>query len=147
MKRWTLGFVFTTDFSRVLLIHKEHPASQAGKWNGLGGKYEIGENAQECIAREVEEESQLRISALTWRDIGKVHGEEWEMDILTAVYLGDADTAQTMTDEKVAWFPIHALPEETKHNLQWMIPLCIDALKKDEIEKIDIQYTSSNRWK
>ncbi len=32
-----------------------------GKWNGLGGKFEAGETPEECIAREVFEESGLSI--------------------------------------------------------------------------------------
>ena len=33
----------------------------AGKWNGLGGKFEAGETPEECVCREVLEESGLRI--------------------------------------------------------------------------------------
>ena len=144
--RWTLGFVFTPDFSRVLLIHKEHPEHQKGKWNGLGGKYEEGETAKECIAREVREESDLVIQPDEWRSLGTVRGEEWEMQILTVVYSGDLSDAKTTTDERVEWFPLEAIPK-TKRNLLWLIPLCIDALQYDQIESIDICYTPKRRWK
>lgn len=40
---------------KVLDIHK-------GKWNGLGGKFEPGETPEECVIREVYEESGLIIS-------------------------------------------------------------------------------------
>jgi len=33
----------------------------AGKWNGLGGKIERGESPEECVIREVREESGLKI--------------------------------------------------------------------------------------
>jgi 8-oxo-dGTP diphosphatase len=33
----------------------------AGKWNGLGGKFEPGESPEECVTREVHEESGLEI--------------------------------------------------------------------------------------
>ncbi len=147
MNRWTLSFVFTPDFSNVLLIHKEHPQSQKGKWNGLGGKYEVGETAAVCIAREIEEESGLVIHANDWRLVGKVHGFEWEMDVLTAAYVGDVNQAQTLTDEEVKWFPLSALPTDMKYNLNWLIPLCVDALKRDEIELIDVLYTPKERWR
>src|SRR5688572_8271801 len=104
MKRWTLGFVFNEDFSQVLLIHKEHPEHQKGKWNGLGGKYEKDETANQCIAREVEEESSLCIDPNNWLPIGRVYGEDWEMDVLTAAYVGGSSDAHTMTDEEVRWF-------------------------------------------
>ena len=32
-----------------------------GKWNGLGGKFEDGETPEDCVVREVREESGLRI--------------------------------------------------------------------------------------
>ena len=32
-----------------------------GKWNGLGGKFEVGETPEECVIREVLEESGLSI--------------------------------------------------------------------------------------
>ena len=147
MKRWTLGFVFTSDFSQVLLIHKEHPESQKGKWNGLGGKYEDGETSSICIAREIEEESGLTIDPRNWRQVGKVHGTEWEMDILTAIYPGDTKDAKTRTDETVQWFPFDSFPLDMKYNLHWLIPLCVDALKRDEIEQIDIMYTPKERWR
>jgi len=35
--------------------------SLKGKWNGLGGKMETGETPEECVVREVREESGLRI--------------------------------------------------------------------------------------
>lgn len=34
----------------------------AGKWNGLGGKFEPGESPEECVIREVREESGLEIN-------------------------------------------------------------------------------------
>ena len=144
--RWTLGFVFTPDFSRVLLIHKEHPAHQKGRWNGLGGKYESGEDAFACISREVKEESDLLISSDTWRLLGTVHGEEWEMQVLTAIYAGDTVDAKTLTDERIEWFSLTKLPTE-RYNLFWLIPLCIDALKYNHIESIDICYTPKKQWR
>ena len=33
----------------------------AGKWNGLGGKFEPGETPEECAVREVYEESGLKV--------------------------------------------------------------------------------------
>ena len=34
-----------------------------GKWNGLGGKFEAGETPEECVIREVHEESGLSIQS------------------------------------------------------------------------------------
>lgn len=43
------------------MIHrvKKENDMHAGKWNGLGGKFEAGENPEECASREIREESGL----------------------------------------------------------------------------------------
>ncbi len=49
--------------NHTLMLHrvkKEHDI-HAGKWNGLGGKFEAGESPEQCVIREVREESGLII--------------------------------------------------------------------------------------
>jgi 8-oxo-dGTP diphosphatase len=47
----------------TLMIHRNKKANDIheGKWNGLGGKFETGETPEECVIREVLEESGLCI--------------------------------------------------------------------------------------
>jgi 8-oxo-dGTP diphosphatase len=47
----------------TLMIHRTKRVNDihAGKWNGLGGKFESGESPEECVVREVREESGLEI--------------------------------------------------------------------------------------
>ncbi len=146
MKRWTIAFIFNSDFSQVLLIHKQHPEHQKGKWNGIGGKYEDAETAHQCIRREVQEETNLDIPEADWKLVGTVGGTDWSMEIFTTYYDKDMNDAQTMTDEKVAWFPITSLPK-TKRNLLWLIPLCRDSIEHNEIKEIAIHYTPVDVWK
>ncbi|MBV6395246.1 MAG: 8-oxo-dGTP diphosphatase [Anaerolineales bacterium] len=48
---------------RTLMLHrvKKENDIHAGKWNGLGGKFEPGETPEDCVIREVREESGLEI--------------------------------------------------------------------------------------
>lgn len=48
---------------RTLMLHRNKKKGDAhlGKWNGLGGKLESGESPDECVVREVREESGLTI--------------------------------------------------------------------------------------
>jgi 8-oxo-dGTP diphosphatase len=48
---------------QTLMIHRIKRADDihAGKWNGLGGKFKQGESPEECVIREVREESGLEI--------------------------------------------------------------------------------------
>jgi len=49
--------------NQTLMIHrvKKQNDMHEGKWNGLGGKFMPGETPEECVIREVEEESGLKI--------------------------------------------------------------------------------------
>jgi 8-oxo-dGTP diphosphatase len=80
----TLGYVLSPDRRRVLMIHRNaRPDDQhLGKYNGLGGKMEPGEDIAACMRREIREEAgiecelmQLR-GTLNWPGFGK-RGEDW----------------------------------------------------------------------
>ncbi|MBC8196418.1 MAG: 8-oxo-dGTP diphosphatase [Candidatus Marinimicrobia bacterium] len=49
--------------NKTLMLHrvKKENDMHEGKWNGLGGKFESGETPEECVIREIEEESGLKI--------------------------------------------------------------------------------------
>ena len=80
----TLGYIFSPDGRRVLLVHRNRRPNDAhfGKYNGLGGKLEAGEDVVACLRREVREESGLGCEELTlrgtvsWPGFGK-QGEDW----------------------------------------------------------------------
>lgn len=57
MNTYTVCFLFDDrDLARALFILKNKTA-YAGKFNGVGGKMESGENARECTKREIKEET------------------------------------------------------------------------------------------
>lgn len=80
----TLGYVLSSDRSRVLLIHRNaRPDDQhLGKYNGLGGKLEPEEDVASGMRREIREEAGIecdRMSlrgTLSWPGFGK-QGEDW----------------------------------------------------------------------
>ena len=49
-------------------IKKEHDVNQ-GKWIGVGGKFERGESPEECLIREVREETGFRLTGSLFRGI------------------------------------------------------------------------------
>ena len=69
MKIGTLCYI--NDGKRTLMLHriKKENDMHEGKWNGLGGKLENGESPEECVIREVYEESGLTIKNPTLRGI------------------------------------------------------------------------------
>lgn len=62
MQLATLCYVIDND--KTLMLHriKKKNDIHEGKWNGLGGKFEHGETPEECVIREVKEESGLIIT-------------------------------------------------------------------------------------
>lgn len=67
---------------------KKNQDIHEGKWNGLGGKFLPGESPQECVIREVCEESGLKIirpqlrGFLTFPNFKE--GQDWQMFLYTA---------------------------------------------------------------
>ncbi len=61
MKLATLCYVKSD--KKTLMIHrvKKKNDFHEGKWNGLGGKFEIGESPEDCVIREIKEEAGLDI--------------------------------------------------------------------------------------
>lgn len=80
----TLGYVFSPDGGRVLLIHRNaRPADpHFGKYNGLGGKLDPAEDVVAGFRREVREEAGIECERLSlagtisWPGFGK-GGEDW----------------------------------------------------------------------
>jgi len=80
----TLGYILSSDGRKVLLVHRNRRPEdpQLGKYNGLGGKVQAGEDVVACIRREIHEEAGLECEALvlrgtiSWPGFGK-DGEDW----------------------------------------------------------------------
>lgn len=137
---YVLGFIFDSSFKKVLLINKNRPDWQKGKINGIGGKIERNETPKAAISREVLEETRLVIQKKEWKEMGVHKGKDWNVYIFTTVYKYNPSDAQTMTDEKIAWYSISRLPNTIISNLTWFIPLCKDSLIHNTPKKIIITH-------
>ena len=74
---------------KTLMMHRNKRPDDVhfGKYNGLGGKFEAGESPEECIIREVREESNLTIrpqlrGIMTFPLFAK--GKDWYCFLFTA---------------------------------------------------------------
>ena len=80
----TLGYVFSPDGRRVLMIHRNARPDDHhhGKFNGLGGKLDPGEDVVSGMRRELREEAGIDCTALelrgtiSWPGFGK-GGQDW----------------------------------------------------------------------
>jgi len=80
----TLAYILSPDGGQVLLVHRNRRSDDAhfGKYNGLGGKLDRGEDVVAGIRREVREEAGIECGTVTfrgtisWPGFGK-QGEDW----------------------------------------------------------------------
>lgn len=100
---------------KVLMLHRNKKEGDVhrGKWNGLGGKLEPGESPDECVVREVREESGLTIEAPRLRGVLSFPafkpGEDW----LVFVYTADrhAGTLGTCAEGDLEWIAAEKVAE------------------------------------
>lgn len=59
MKLATLCYVQKDNKTLMLYRNKKENDYHEGKWNGLGGKFELGESPEDCAIRELKEEAGL----------------------------------------------------------------------------------------
>ena len=69
MKNTTLCYIEKDDCYLMLLRNKKENDVNKGKWIGVGGHFEEGESPQECLLREVREETGLILTDYTFRGI------------------------------------------------------------------------------
>ncbi len=100
-----------------LMLHrvkKDHDLNH-GKWVGVGGKFEEGESPEDCLLREVKEETGLTLTRFRFRGIVTFVSDEWGTEYMH-LFTADAFTG-TLTDTRegvLAWIPesgIDALPQ------------------------------------
>lgn len=88
MKLMTLCYVKKN--GKTLMLHVNKPGTiHHEMWNGLGGKFEPGETPEECIIREVFEESGLKIEpklhgVIIFKDIAKESKNNGVVFVFTA---------------------------------------------------------------
>ena len=81
------------------------------KWIGLGGKFERGESPEDCVLREVREESGLTLTEYAYRGVitfvSDRYGTEW-MHLFTATdFTGELCDCNEGTLE---WVPLERIP-------------------------------------
>ncbi len=69
MKLATLCYVRQKDRTLMLYRNRKPNDTHRGKWNGLGGKLEAGETPEDCVIREVKEESGLDVASMKLKGV------------------------------------------------------------------------------
>lgn len=116
MKNTTLCYIRRG--SEYLLLHrvKKHQDPNQGKWVGVGGKFEDRESPDECLVREVWEETGLTLTRWTCRGVVTFVSDEWPTEYMH-LFTGDAfegELAADCDEGVLAWVDkadIPALPQ------------------------------------
>jgi 8-oxo-dGTP diphosphatase len=113
----TLGYVFSPDRSRVLMIHRNaRPGDlHLGKYNGLGGKIERDEDVVACMRREIREEAGIECGAMrlrgtiSWPGFGK-NGEDW-LGFVFVVDTFSGTPLERNPEGTLEWVQVERIPE------------------------------------
>ncbi len=90
-----------------LMMHrvKKRHDENAGQWIGVGGKCEENESPEECVVREVREETGLTLTGFRCRGLVTFVSDEWEGQYMH-LFTADAFTgtlAETCDEGELAW--------------------------------------------
>lgn len=111
MKQTTLCYLRSG--GEYLMLHRVGSRKQdgtdenAGKWIGFGGKFLEGETPEQCVRREVKEETGLVMDSLSYRGVIDFFSDKWE-DERMHLFTSDAFSGElTECDEgEIAWIGI-----------------------------------------
>ena len=114
MKNTTLCYIEKD--GKYLMMHrvKKKDDGNHDKWIGIGGHFEFGESPEECLLREVKEETGLTLTSWRFRGLVTFVSGDWEEYM--CLYTADGYTGQ--------------MTECTEGELVWV--------KKDKISSLNI---------
>ena len=134
IEKYTLGFLFDKNKENILLIQKNRPEWQKGKFNAIGGKVEEDEDVLACMEREFEEETSLKIEDWQFnRDLNLVFPHAY-----VHVYYQFSDEVfnfKSETDEQLSLHEVSNLPEEILPDVKHLIKniLVLDYFKNTKL--------------
>lgn len=99
-----------------LMLHRVKKKNDAShdKWIGVGGKFEPQESPEECLLREVREETGLTLTDYSYRGLVTFVSDEWETEYMHLFTASAWEGELTDCDEgELVWVPkadVYGLP-------------------------------------
>ena len=129
-QKYSVGFLFNDD--QVVLIKKNRPDWQRGKLNGVGGHVEPGETFEECMEREFEEETGVRVTG--WNQFMIMDFPDAEIAFFTKYDPQAVNSVRTVTDEVIVKVEPWQIEEyNVVDNLKWLVPFAQQSYKYDRV--------------
>ena len=106
MKNTTLCYIEKDD--AYLMLHRVKKVNDENhdKWIGVGGKFEAGESPEDCLVREVKEETGLTLTDYRYRGVVTFVSDEWGteyMHLFTAT--GFEGELKVCDEGELVWIP------------------------------------------
>ena len=111
MKQTTLCYLERD--GQYLMLHrvKKENDENRDKWIGIGGKFEQGESPEDCVLREVKEETGLTLTAYRYRGLVTFVSDRWPaeyMHLFTATGF-EGELNADCDEGELAWIDKQAL--------------------------------------
>ena len=126
MKLTTLCYIEKD--GKYLMLHrvKKENDCNKDKWIGIGGKFEDGESPEECLLREVKEETGLTLTSFRFRGIVTFVSDVWESEYMH-LFTADAYEGE-LPEQKMA--------DCSEGTLEWVFKEQIESLNLWEGDRV-----------
>lgn len=123
-KAYVNGFMINPETQQILLIEKNRPEFQKGKWNGIGGKIEPGEASIDAMVREFKEEADVTTSPTDWEHTLTLRDSHFSVDFYRA-FVTEFPPFRALTDEPLGVYYLKSFFDglPALDNARWIVPL------------------------
>lgn len=105
MRLTTLCYIEKDDSFLMLYRNKKEQDQSQGKWLGIGGKLDAGESPEDCVLREVYEETGLRLTEYSFRGVVTFISDCWEDELMFMFTASEfeGELTDTCNEGELAW--------------------------------------------
>lgn len=140
-RRYVVGFAFSPDQSRVVLIAKNREPDNAkmiGTFNGIGGEARAGETYLAAMRREFKEEAGALVPR--WSLVAISEGDTWRLYVYATICLMSEwrkvrTLGRSVTDEQVLKVAVSRIRNRLHlapfyPDVPFLVPLALDAIAR-----------------
>ncbi|MBQ8317586.1 MAG: 8-oxo-dGTP diphosphatase [Lachnospiraceae bacterium] len=105
MRLTTLCYIEKDDSFLMLYRNKKEQDQSQGKWLGIGGKLDAGESPEDCVLREVYEETGLRLTEYSFRGVVTFISDCWEDELMFMFTASEfeGELTDTCNEGELSW--------------------------------------------
>lgn len=143
MRETTLCYIEKDESYLMLHRTKKKPDGSYEKWLGVGGKLEKGESSEECVLREVREETGYTLTDYKYRAKIFFYSDTWEDEIMYLYTAAGFEGEEITCDEgELVWVP---KSEVTNLKIWEGDKLFLNRLvESDEFFELELRYEGDN---